>query len=182
MLPLALPPDSGANTVLNVTLAPGLSVIGTFSPPMLNPVPATVACRIVTLAPPVLVRVSIKVRLAPTWTLPKFKLPGLPVSWPAPTPVPVKETVAVLFEFGEPLPRDLFFGTEHAKERLPVMLPPDCGAKVVVRLTLCPGASIAGTLSPLKLNPVPASVAWEIVRFELAVLVRTTGCDTLLPI
>jgi len=62
------------------------------------------------------------------------------------------------------------------------MLPLDCGAKVVVRLTLWPGCSITGRLSPLMLNPVPDTVAWEIVRFHLPLLYRTTDCDTLLPV
>ena len=80
MLPLALVADCGVNTALKVTLAPGLSVRGTFSPLMPNPVPVTLVCKIVTLAPPVLVSESIKVRLPPTWTFAKFKLLGLAVS------------------------------------------------------------------------------------------------------
>ena len=80
MLPLVLPGDCGAKIVLKVTLAPGLSVRGTFSPLMPNPVPVTLACKIVTLAPPVFVSESINVRLPPTWTFVKFKLLGLAVS------------------------------------------------------------------------------------------------------
>ena len=52
------------------------------------------------------------------------------------------------FEFGDPFPRDLVLGNEYARETPPVTLPPDCGAKVVVRLTLCPGASVVGMPSP----------------------------------
>ena len=80
--PLALTADCGANTALKVTLAPGLSVRGTVSPVMLNPVPVAVACEMVTLDPPVLVSESVKVRLLPTWALPKARLAGLEVSWP----------------------------------------------------------------------------------------------------
>ena len=80
MVPLALPADSGANTTLKVTLAPGSSVSGGFSPLKLNPGPVTVACEIVTLAPPVFVSESIRVRLPPTWTLAKFRLVGLAAS------------------------------------------------------------------------------------------------------
>ena len=86
------------------------------------------------------------------------------------------------FEFGDPFPRDLVLGNEYARETPPVTLPPDCGAKVVVRLTLCPGASVVGMPSPLKANPVPDTVAWEIVKLELKALLRPTDCDTLLPI
>jgi hypothetical protein len=62
------------------------------------------------------------------------------------------------------------------------MLPLDCGAKVVVRLALWPGASVNGMLSPLTLSPVPDTVAWEIVRFSFPVLFRSTDCDTRVPI
>jgi hypothetical protein len=62
------------------------------------------------------------------------------------------------------------------------MLPEDCGAKVVVKLALWPGARDNGMPSPLMLNPVPETVVWEIVRFALPVLLRTADCDTLLPI
>jgi hypothetical protein len=73
-------------------------------------------------------------------------------------------------------------GTEYAKERLPLALPLDCGAKVVVTVTAWPGASVNGMLSPLMLKPVPDTVAWEIVRLEFPVLLRTADCDTLLAI
>jgi len=80
MPPLALPADCGANSALKVTLAPGLSVRGTVGPLMLNPVPVAVACEMVTAEPPVLVSESVKVRLLPTWALPKARLAGLEVS------------------------------------------------------------------------------------------------------
>ena len=83
MPPLRLAADCGANNALKVTLAPGLSVRGTVSPLMLNPVPVAVACEMVTLDPPVFVSESVKVRLLPTWALPKARLAGLAVSWPA---------------------------------------------------------------------------------------------------
>ena len=73
-------------------------------------------------------------------------------------------------------------GVEYAKERLPLRLPLDCGANVVVSLTLWPGARVNGMPRPVVLNPVPETVVWEIVRFELPVLLRTADCDTLLPI
>jgi len=83
MPPLTLAADCGANTVLKVTLAPGLSASGTVSPLMLNPVPVAVACEIVTLDPPVFVIESVKVTLLPIWALPKARLAGLAVSVPA---------------------------------------------------------------------------------------------------
>jgi hypothetical protein len=95
MLPLALAADDGVNIALKVTLAPGFSESGRFSPLMLKPVPEAEACEIVTLAPPVLVNESIKVRVLPTWTFPKFRLLGLAVSCPGPVPVPARETAAI---------------------------------------------------------------------------------------
>jgi hypothetical protein len=80
MPPLTLTADCGVNSALKVTLAPGLSTSGAFSPLMLNPVPVAVACEMVTLDPPVFVSESVKVRLLPTWALPKARLAGLEVS------------------------------------------------------------------------------------------------------
>ncbi len=77
MAPLALTADWGVNIVLNVTLAPGLSTSGTLSPAMLYPAPVTETPEIVTLAPPVFVKESIKARLSPTRTSAKFRLVGL---------------------------------------------------------------------------------------------------------
>jgi hypothetical protein len=85
MPPLRLAADCGANTALKVTLAPGLRTNGAFSPLMLNPVPVAVACEIVTLDAPVFVSESVKVTLLPVWALPKDRLAGLALSWPAAT-------------------------------------------------------------------------------------------------
>ena len=60
-LPAALPPDNGVNVTLKVTLWPAASVSGKFRPLILNPVPAAVACEIVTLEPPVFVTTSERV-------------------------------------------------------------------------------------------------------------------------
>ena len=43
MLPLIVPADVGLNTVLNVKLCPGVSVMGGVNPDTLNPVPETLA-------------------------------------------------------------------------------------------------------------------------------------------
>jgi hypothetical protein len=80
MPPVALTADSGVNSALKVTLAPGVRTSGKLSPLILNPVPVTVACEIVTLDPPVFVNESSKVMLPPTCTLPKARLAGLAVS------------------------------------------------------------------------------------------------------
>ena len=69
----------------------------------------------------------------------------------------------------------------YINERVPLALPLDFGAKVVVMLTAWPGASVNGMLRPLKLNPVPDTVAWEIVRLEFPVLLRDADFDKLVP-
>ena len=60
--PLAAPADCGANTTLKLGLLwPGAKVKGRFKPFMVNPLPVTAACVMVTLEPPELVRVSARV-------------------------------------------------------------------------------------------------------------------------
>jgi hypothetical protein len=61
MLPLALPAELGVKVVPKVKLCPAVKVIGRLSPLMPNPAPVTLACVIVTLEPPELVRVSVNV-------------------------------------------------------------------------------------------------------------------------
>src|SRR5215470_6298249 len=59
-LPVAAPVLAGPNLTVNVTLWPAVSVVGIVRPVMENPDPVTFACEILTVAPPVLVRVSDK--------------------------------------------------------------------------------------------------------------------------
>ena len=57
--PLAAPADCGAKTTLKLgLLCPGAKVKGKFKPFTVNPLPVTVACVMVTLEPPELLRVS----------------------------------------------------------------------------------------------------------------------------
>lgn len=83
MLPLALPEDWELNTTLKLALCPAARVSGRLSPPALNPAPVTGACVMVTLDPPVLVRVSAWVWLTPACTLLKVTLAGLTLRSPA---------------------------------------------------------------------------------------------------
>jgi len=87
-LPLAAPLAVGEKSTVNVAFWPAAKVKGKDSPLKLNPVPLAVAAEIVRLDPPVLVSVSDKVVLLPTWTLPKLRLVGLAVSAACATPVP----------------------------------------------------------------------------------------------
>ena len=81
---------------------------------------------IVTLADPVLDRLTDTVPLAPTTTFPKLTDAGV-LDRPGCVPAPVKEMV-----IGE-------FGALLATEIIPVAFPADVGENFVVKLTLCPG-------------------------------------------
>jgi hypothetical protein len=164
--PFALTADCGANTALKVTLAPGLSVSGTFSPPMLNPVPVTVAWEIVTLAPPVFVSESFNIRLLPTWTFAKFKLLGLAASWPGTVPAPVRGIASA--------------GPETKSS--PPVVPADCGAKATFNVTLCPAPRVKGNVGPLIENPTPVVWSAERVTFQERAFVSTTGTVDMVPI
>src|SRR6267154_4056503 len=70
---------------------------------------------------------------------------------------------------------------ELTKERLPLTLPLDFGAKVTLKLELCPTARVSGRAGPLRVNPAPVMATCEIVRFEPPELPRTSDCVALLP-
>lgn len=62
--PLALPKDAGTYVTVNVTLPLGASDIGKVSPLTEKPAPLTFAAEIVTLAPLVFVKLSVRVEPA----------------------------------------------------------------------------------------------------------------------
>lgn len=86
--PLADPLAFGEKSTANVVLCPAFSVKGSDKPLRLNPVPLTLAAEIDRLVPPVLVNVSGKLELLPTWTLPNAKVAGFGVNVPCVTPLP----------------------------------------------------------------------------------------------
>jgi hypothetical protein len=94
---------------------------------------------------------TVCVVLPPTKTLPKLRLDGLDVSEPC-TPVPLKEIIA-----GDP-------GALLLMTMFPVTLPVEAGANWMVKEALDPGLMASGTLRPARRNPVPAAVAWEMVK------------------
>jgi hypothetical protein len=99
-----------------------------------------VAWAIVTLEPPELVKVSDSVWLLPTCTLPKLRLGAVAVSDPGITPEPESGTV------------NMGFDALLVMERfLPEADPPVVGAKVTLKVALCPTARVVGRLSPLML-------------------------------
>jgi hypothetical protein len=96
----------------------------------------------VTLEPPELVRVSCRLCVPPTCTLPKLKLAGLAVSDPGVVDDPDSGTLSVEFEASLTI------------ERFPVAEPPDCGLNFTLKLALCPAPIVAGSASPITVNPV----------------------------
>lgn len=63
-------------------------VTGRVRPLIENPAPLAVACEMVRLLPPVLVKVSVFALLLPTVTEPKAMLDGFGASVPTPMPAP----------------------------------------------------------------------------------------------
>lgn len=72
-LPVTLPAETGANATLNEVVCPAARVTGRPIEERLNPVPLTLTCEMVTLALPVLLRVTVCVALVPVVRLPKLK-------------------------------------------------------------------------------------------------------------
>ena len=97
---------------------------------------------IVTLLPPELVRVSCKVLVSLTCTLPKLKLDGLAVSEPGVVAEPESGTFSVAFE------------ASLIIDRFPFAEPPDWGLNFTLKLALCPAPTVAGRVVPVTLNPV----------------------------
>ena len=68
-----------------------------------------------------------------------------------------------------------------ATATLPDTLLGKVGAKITLKVVFCPAVNVTAGASPLVLNPVPVTVAPEIVTFELPVFVKVTGNALLLP-
>src|SRR5208282_3167953 len=169
-LPLAAPLAVGANTTLNVVLCPAVSVKGNVSPLKLNPVPLADAAEIVRLDPPVLLSVSLNDFELPSCTLPNARLVGFAVSVPCVTPVPESAMLKL-----ESDPLDVIV-------TLPLAAPLAVGANTTLNDVLWPAVSVKGSVSPLKLNPVPLADAAEIVRLDPPVLLSVSLSDFELPV
>jgi len=151
MLPLTDPLVCGANCTLNVFDCPADKVVGKLKPLNVYPLPLALAWLIVTLVPPEFVRVAESVWLVPVWTLPKARLEGFETSEPGVAPMAESAMLRDGFE------------ASLTTVMLPFPVPATCGAKVTLKLWLCPAARVNGNTSPLALNPVPVVVAWLIV-------------------
>jgi hypothetical protein len=141
--PVALPAAVGVNVTLKVALWPAARVTGAEMPLIVKPVPLIATWERVTLVPPVFVTDSDSELLFPTSTLPKLRLVGLDDKAPGVTPVPLTGMVKVGLEAFEVM------------VMLPLAAAAALGAKLTLKLELCPAASVTGVVTPLKLNPVP---------------------------
>ena len=132
MLPVATPAAVGWKDALKLALCPAANVMGAASPLMLNPDPATAVCETVMLDEPVLVRVSDRLSLVPTGTVPKLRLPELDPRAPVKTPVPVSP----------------IFNSELAAfdaiATAPLASPVVVGANETVNVVFCPAFSVSG--------------------------------------
>ena len=154
---LAAPPVVGEKSTVNEVLWPAVNVKGKDRPLRLNPAPLAVAAEIVRLVPPVLVRVSDKLVLLPTWTLPNARLVGLAVSAPgvtAVTPVPERLSTTDVF---------VWF-VVMAKVTLPLKLPVPVGANVIVAGADVLASMVSGRARLLMVNPAPLMVADVMLR------------------
>jgi len=168
-VPLAEPLVVGEKSTVKDVLWPAVNVKGKTSPLKLNPVPLAVAAEIVRPVPPVLVRVSDKLVLLPTWTLPNARVVGFAASTPCVMPVPESGRLKLGFE-----PVEVML-------KMPLAEPVVVGEKSTVNDVLWPAVRVNGKDSPLKLNPVPLAVADEIVRLVPPVLVSVSDKLVLLP-
>jgi hypothetical protein len=78
-----------------------------------------------------------------------------------------------------PLTGTLIFGAFVASLLIaiePAALPAVVGAKLAVRVVLCPGARVVLPLIPVAPKPTPLTASPEIVRFEFPLFVSVNGC------
>jgi hypothetical protein len=162
----------GANVTFKVAVCAGERVTGVVTPLALNPAPLTVICEIVMLELPALLNVAEFWLLLPTFTLPKLKLVGFAESVNvAATPVPLKARGV----FGE-------LGSLLARVKLPLTLPADWGAKTMLKVVFCPAPSESGTVSPVTLNPAPATVCCVMLSVAFPELVILIDCELFEPV
>jgi len=170
MFPLTVSEVDGLNLTVSDVACPGVSVVGNVKPLVVTSFALTLSCEIVTLLLPLFVSVTVFEFDVPAFTLPKLTLVGLAdIVTDAATPVPLRETV--LGEFGALL--TIFI--------VPLRLPAVVGAKVALKVVLCPAARDAGVVKPLALYAAPLIVICEMVREAVPELVTVKLCDLVCP-
>ena len=86
--------------------------------------------------------------------------------------------IVVLLERCLPL---LPIAVQLTTDMLPVALPLVCGENITDKLALRWGSRVIGRPGPAKPNPAPVTVACEIVRFDLPLLLTAINNVRLLP-
>jgi len=157
----AAPLLCGVNCTVTGALCPDGIVMGNDTPARVNSGLVVVAEETTTLAPAAL-RVADMVLLLPIVTLPRLALPGVTVKLPAACPTPASG----IGKLGS--------AALEAMRMSPLVWPLVFGAKVTVNVMLAPGLKLRGGLRPLKPNPLPVTLALEIVMAELPALVRAS--------
>jgi hypothetical protein len=66
-------------------------------------------------------------------------------------------------------------------DTVPLDEPAAVGAKVTVKVTLCPVFSVVGTVKPLRVNPLPLTEAADMVTAVPPVFVNVSDLLLLLP-
>lgn len=150
ILPDASPVDCGVKVTVKVALCPAAKVKGRDKPLRTNSALLELADVTITLAE-VAVRVSAKLLLVPTGTVPKLKGVGETESCPGAATVPDKDALK------------LGFVAFEVTFKLPLALPADCGANVMLTVRLCPAPSEAGRVRAPRLKPAPLAAICEMV-------------------
>ena len=141
----AVPLACGLKVMVKSELWPAARLNGNEIPLRVNSEVLGVAEATVTLEP-VALSVALKLLVWPTMTLPKSKVPGLTLNWPAAMTLPASEMVRVELEALE------------TTEMLPLVLPAETGARTMPKVKLCPAIKVSGRFNPVMLNAEP--VRW----------------------
>ncbi len=173
LLVIVSAPDSAAALVgLNVTVTsvfcPGCKVEGIANPESVTPVPVIDALEIVTAAAPVFDSFTISVDVLPIEIFPKLIAAGVAVN----ATVAAPEALSATF-VGE-------FSALLLIVSVPFAVPPD-DLYVTSSESVPPGFSVAGTVIPPIVNPLPETVTEETVKFAVPLFVSINFCVALVP-
>ena len=124
---------------------------------------------LMTTLEPLAVTLPFLVVLWPTITLPKSMLPGFTDNCPGALADPDNATDNVGFEASE------------VSVRFPLVVPLTAGVNVMLKVTLCPAASVVGSATPLSLKAEEETAADEMATLALPLLVTLWYCEALPP-
>ena len=156
IFPETLPAPVGLYAAVTVALVPGAKPTGSVTPEIPTPATEGVMLEIVTCEVPIFCRRIVCVVSLPTTTFPKLTAEGVAASVEdvavALIPITMLASVALL-----------------VIETVPVNVPVETGLYVTVKFTVCPLATVIGTVIPETLTPVPENAILDIVAASLPV-------------